>query len=119
MHPHCPPISPPPQVEQDEVVQLLHRVLGAIDDLRAVIRQTRKEFYTVDEIASLAGRTPYTIRRWIGEGRLTATRVQGTGPRGRLLVPGDQLTRLLGQGLGGELAPASMTAHGPRNETVQ
>jgi excisionase family DNA binding protein len=92
-------------------VQLLHRVLAELGELRAIIQGTRKDYYTVDELARLTGRTAYTVRRWITEGRLQAIRVEGTGPRGRLLVPGSQLGQLLPQGLGSEI-PTTATPTG-------
>lgn len=88
-----------------EMAQILRRLVASVDDLRARIEGTTKQLYTVEEVARLTGRTPYTIRRWITEGRLEATRVEGTGPRGRLLVPSSQLLRLLPQGLGSDLPP--------------
>lgn len=31
-------------------------------------------YYTVEEVADLAGVTPYTVRRWLREGRLKGKR---------------------------------------------
>jgi excisionase family DNA binding protein len=64
---------------------------------------TRKEYYTIEEIAQMTGRTPYTVRRWVAEKRILATRVSGTGPRGRLLVAREQLERIISSGFGGEV----------------
>ena len=63
----------------------------------------RKTTYTVDEIAQLTGRSCYTIRRWITEGRLNAIRIAEGGPRGRLLIPRSELDRLINAGRGAQI----------------
>lgn len=86
----------------DQLVQifgLLRQLKLAIDDIRERMAGQKKSHYTIDEVARLTGRCPYTVRRWVSEGRIQATRIQGTGPRGRLLVSQEQLDRLITQGL--------------------
>lgn len=75
-------------------MSLLERIAGRLDSLelkveglRELLIARRKDFYTVDEVADIVGRSAFTVRRWITEGRLHATRIEGTGPRGKLLVP--------------------------------
>jgi hypothetical protein len=34
-----------------EPIQLLHRVLAALDELRAIVQGARKDYYTVEELA--------------------------------------------------------------------
>jgi excisionase family DNA binding protein len=77
-------------------------LLKEIRDMRTTMSQilarlegTTKPYYTVEEVAELRGRSPYTVRRWIQEGRITATRVMGTGPRGRLLIAQEELPKLV------------------------
>ena len=101
--------SVPASLEQAGVPETLTPILSRIlDDLR-VIREmlagARKAFYTVEEVAQLTGRTPYTVRRWVTAKRIAATRVDGTGPRGRLLIARDQLDHLISSGLGTEIPP--------------
>ncbi len=86
-----------------ELFASLARLESKIDDLRATLAQKRKALYTVAEFAALTGRAPYTVRRWITEGRLKATRVQGTGPRGRLLIANTEIDRLMADGLAGSV----------------
>ena len=45
-------------------------------------------------------------RQAIIEGRIRAIRVSGTGPRGRLLVPREELQKLVGTGMAGEVPAA-------------
>ena len=59
-----------------------------------------KEMYTTEEAARMTGRAQYTVRTWIRDGRLIATRVSGSGPRGRLLIPRDELRKLIATGRG-------------------
>jgi excisionase family DNA binding protein len=82
-----------------EVRDLLTYIRSAVDDIRAQLAAKHKSHYTVEEIADMFGRSAFTIRRWIGTGRIKAIRVEGTGPKGRLLVPRDQLDVLIGEGM--------------------
>jgi excisionase family DNA binding protein len=93
------PASTTIALSSEQPIELLHRLLAAVNEVRAVILGARKDYYTVADVAQLTGRSAYTVRRWITERRLEATRVHGTGPRGRLLIPGAQIQRLLANGL--------------------
>ena len=88
---------------------LMKQILNAVQEIRARLAGAHKQFYTVEEIAELTGRSEYTVRRWIKEDRIHATRVTDTGPRGRLLIAKDQLNRLIVSGMGGEVADAITT----------
>jgi excisionase family DNA binding protein len=82
---------------------VLEQLLVNVREIRELLAGSHKDWYTVEEVAELTGRTPYTIRRWVKEDRITATRVSGTGPRGRLLIAREQLQRLIAMGKGGEV----------------
>jgi excisionase family DNA binding protein len=69
-----------------------------VDELVEHARGKAKPLLTVEEVAAEVGRSNYTCRSWIKSGKLKATRVQGTGPRGRLLVRREDLDRLLDGG---------------------
>jgi excisionase family DNA binding protein len=86
------------------------RILRELHEIRELLAGARKPVLTVEEVAALTGRTPYTVRRWIALGRIRATRVNGSGPKGRLLMAREQLDSLLGEGKGGHLAPLDTTA---------
>jgi excisionase family DNA binding protein len=73
---------------------------GGLDELRALLAPRRKDFYLVEEVAALAGRSEYTVRRWVAEGKLRATRLAEGGPRGRLLIPRAEMQRLIATGKG-------------------
>ena len=74
-------------------------------DMNELVRHARgkaKTLLTVEEVAEEVGRAPYTVRSWIKNGRLKATRVDGTGPRGRLLVRREDVEAvIIGSGVGG------------------
>jgi excisionase family DNA binding protein len=87
--------------------ELITHLLGAIQEMRDAIFDIRervsgasKTHYTVEEVAADVGRAPFTVRRWIKDGRLRADRVTGTGPRGRLLIPREEFQKLILSGKG-------------------
>jgi excisionase family DNA binding protein len=86
------------------VEQIIRHSLPALDHkleaLRELLAARRKEHYVVEEVAELTGRSPYTIRRWVSEGKLQAIRLRDGGPRGKLLVPRSELERLVASGQG-------------------
>jgi excisionase family DNA binding protein len=82
--------------------ELLGRLRGLLEpiehrlaSIEERLRGSRRDYYRVEELATLVGRSEYSIRRWIKQGKLKATRLEGTGPRGFLLVPRDQVERLI------------------------
>jgi excisionase family DNA binding protein len=105
-------IPQPPSDWAATMLGLLQHLVAVVEDLRGKVDGARKELFTVEEVARLTGRAAYTVRRWVSEGRLRATRVEGTGRYGRLLIPGDELLRLLPQGLGGDLPVVALAQRG-------
>jgi excisionase family DNA binding protein len=87
--------SPRHQDNPDDVRAMFQALQTELADIRAVLSRKRKEHYTVEEIAGLVCRSEYTVRRWIAQKRIKAIRVQGTGPRGRLLIPNTELDVLI------------------------
>src|SRR5262245_19731989 len=79
---------------------VLEQILDAVTEIRQVLAGTRKDFQSVEEVARLTSRSPYTVRRWIAQGLIRAERVSGTGPKGRLLIPTDQVRKLIVSGKG-------------------
>lgn len=92
------------QLLSDKLPSLEHMLVS----LRELLASRRKDHYVVDEIAELTGRTPYTIRRWISEGRLQAIRLRDGGPRGKLLIPRSELERLIAAGKGADVPAATI-----------
>ena len=95
-----------------EVMLQLGLLQAAVVDVRNIVLGRQKPYVSVREAAEQAGRSEYTIRRWISEQKLRATKVNGTGPNGRLLVFREDLDRLLQGGLG---AAPSMESEIPLN----
>lgn len=92
--------------ERAVIVSYLRGIQGTLLDLKARIEQSHKSHYTVDEVATRIGRSPYTVRRYVADGIITAIRIPGAGPRGRLLVPHEELQRLIAAGRGGAIPDA-------------
>src|SRR5262249_16111603 len=91
----------------NELISVLKDILAAIDDVRKQLARKVKHYFTVDEIADLTGRTPFTVRRWIKEGRITATRVEGNGAKGKLLIARYEIAKLVASGMTTEITDIS------------
>ncbi len=93
------------------------RILEQIaDDLRNLRKEVReitewlhghaKEYYTVAEVAALVQRSPYTVRRWLKEGRIEGIKISDRPDddrsvnKGQYLIAKEQLEILVGQGKG-------------------
>ena len=99
--------TPDESGDTQQIVSRLNDLCEQVAGLRAEVTGRTKEMYTTEEVARMTGRSPYTIRAWVHNGRLLATRVSGSGPRGRLLIPRAELRKLIptgrGEGLSGIL----------------
>jgi excisionase family DNA binding protein len=91
---------------REAVEDLLRPLHAELERIRATLEARRKDHYTVEEVADLTGRTPYTVRRWISEERIKAIRISGTGPKGRLLIPREEVDAIIGSGLGAQIPDA-------------
>lgn len=79
---------------EQQLATILSKINGLehqVAELGKQLKINTKSYLTVDEFADQTRRSPYTIRTWIREKRIEATRVRGTGPRGMWLIPRDQL----------------------------
>ena len=91
---------PPSEAAVASLCQAIAVVDRKLDQLRELFGGQRKEQLTVAEVAALTGRSEYTVRRWISQGRLKAIRLAEGGPRGRLLIARAELDRLVACGKG-------------------
>src|SRR5262245_53211033 len=110
--PPVPPGTPPLLERLAGKIEALESMLGelcakrlaslenTLKGLQELLRGRSKSHFVVEEIAQITGRSPYTIRRWVGEGKLHAIRLRDGGPRGRLLIPRTELERLIAAGRG-------------------
>jgi len=94
------------------VFDRLETIDHKMDEILALLSGTTKSHYPVEEVAQLTGRSDYTVRRWIKEKLIVATRIDGTGPRGRLLIPRCELEKLIRLGLGGTVPEAALIPNG-------
>lgn len=95
-------MSPPPAAVDASARSNLAALTTTVEAVHRDVRQIldhalgrAKSHLTVDEVADEVGRAPYTVRTWVQQGRLKATRVHGTGPRGRLLIRREDFEDLL------------------------
>lgn len=91
-----------------QIMALLVELKAELAGVKSALGSRQKPVLTIEEIAELTGRSAYTIRRWVKERRLTATRIQGTGPKGRLLVSRDEIDKILRSGLGANVPDAAI-----------
>lgn len=103
------PVSAPPQGGLDAegvsaFLLMIPEILAGLGEVRRILDGRSKSHYTVEEVAGLTGRAPYTVRTWIKEGRVRATRVSATGPKGRLLVAREELQKLVTAGMADRMA---------------
>jgi excisionase family DNA binding protein len=96
----------PASEEMARLGPLLGQILHTLEEVRDRLAGAHKPLLMIEELAQLVGRTPFTIRRWVKEGRIRAIRLSGSGPRGRLLVGHDEVRKLIAAGLGGEVPAA-------------
>lgn len=98
------------ETTHDTVLADLKSLAIKVGAIQASVEKHVKEFYTVGELAELTHRRPYTVRRWIKNRLIVATRVQGTGPKGRLLIARAELEKLVQTGLGKGLSGIDVAA---------
>ena len=103
--------GPPPNpatTPSDDAPQWARQLLAEIVAVKDSLRENRKQKLTVEEVAELTGRSAFTVRRWIKEGLIHADRVQGTGPKGRLIIDRSELDQLMTRGKTGNTPDIAM-----------
>ena len=83
-----------------EILRSLEALRQQMDDSAELRAVSRKPQLTVNEFAELAGRAPYTVRTWIKNGLIKASRVPGPGPKGRFLITRTELGSVINLGRG-------------------
>ncbi len=102
MSPNAADAAPAGGIDPGVVLDALAELRRDMKEVLDYARGRSKTLLTIEEVAEQVGRAPYTVRSWIRSGRLKATRVDGTGPRGRLLVHRESMEALIkGAGVGG------------------
>ena len=89
--------------DPNQVIEMLRQLCSKVDALAREVSGKSKSHLTVEEVAKVTGRSPYTVRRWITSGVITATRVSAGGSRGRLLIAASELAKLIDSGKGSKL----------------
>jgi excisionase family DNA binding protein len=91
-----------------ELLRLIPAIRQDVAELRRLMAARRKSHFTVEEFAAVVGRAPYTVRAWIKDERIAAIRVAGTGPKGRLLIPREEIEKLIAAGQAGRVHEAAV-----------
>ncbi|MGO9113941.1 MAG: hypothetical protein ACLP9L_32395 [Thermoguttaceae bacterium] len=81
---------------------LLEERLDRIEAMLSVLvtRQTIKEFYEIEEFATLVGKSCFTCREWCRLGRVRAEKkLSGRGAHAQWVVSHDELLRYRREGL--------------------
>ena len=79
----------------DERLERIEQMLAAL-----IERETRKDFYEIEEFARLVGKAPFTCREWARLGRIHAAKRQsGRGAHPAWVVTHSELERYRREGL--------------------
>lgn len=79
----------------DERLDRIEFMLAAL-----VERQTVKEWYSVDEVASRTGKAPFTVREWCRHGRIAAQkRSYKRGKSAEWMISHEEMVRVSNEGL--------------------
>jgi excisionase family DNA binding protein len=100
--------NPASQPEYEVFMAVLRSINAKLDEIAARLSSTTKPLYTVAEVAGMTGRSAYTARRWISEGKIKAIRIQGSGAKGKLLVPREELSKLIDLGVGEDVPESAI-----------
>lgn len=81
--------------------EVLERLRRIEDMLQALANQKpQKERYSIEEVASVLGKAPYTVREWARNGRINADkRTCGRGRNKDWVVSATELARIMNDGL--------------------
>ncbi len=81
--------------ERDERLQRIESMVAQL-----VQRQQTKDFYEIDEFASLVGKASFTVREWCRLGRIRGRKRQsGRGASASWVISHDELLRYQRDGL--------------------
>lgn len=87
-----------------EIIERLQRIEAALDQL--VQQREIKEWYTTEEVASIVGKAPFTVREWCRLGRVRAEKRDcGRGNSREWMIGNEELRRIQNQGLLPEASP--------------
>jgi excisionase family DNA binding protein len=101
--PRATPSGATPNSDQERLLESIDALHATIQKMDRRLDDQSTQYYTVTEFAKLVKRSDYTVRRWIKLKKINAFKVKGSGPKGRWLIPRDQLARVLDSGLGASL----------------
>ena len=69
------PAGDSPQIRVEQLLGMIPAMVKDVGEIRRLLSDRRKDYYTIDEFAEIVRRAPYTIRTWVKDGRVGAIRV--------------------------------------------
>lgn len=101
------------EAKLDRMLALIEPLVAKVANIDERSKTDYKEWLTAEDIAARTGRKPFTVRRWNTKGIITGIRIEGSGPRGRLLFHRSELDKLMKAGLGGHPSPNMVPSDQP------
>jgi hypothetical protein len=87
-----------PMSEMQMILDRLTRIESVVVSLAS--HQTRRDYYSTDEVAAILGKDPFTVREWARHGRIHAQKRQsGRGKHRSWVISHDELVRIQREGL--------------------
>jgi len=89
-----------------QVAEELSRLREEVREVSEWLHGHTKDFFTVAEVATIVQRSPYTVRRWLKEGRIEGIKINdhpnnpNSPNKGQYLIAKEELAKIVNQAKG-------------------